>query len=282
MFAIMLPVLFLADRADYPNARLLIETEALAKPDSAKAFRVLDARPKAQYLAGHIPGAVWVDATAWSKAVAEKPGEGWADRLAGVGITPKTAVAVYADDIRDAARIWWILRFAGVSEARLLNGGWSAWVAEKHEVEKKENAATTDPADWKMQRDRLSTIEDVVGILKAKSAQLLDARSDGEFCGETKSAKRSGAIPGAIHFEWTDLLDPKTKKFKPAGALTKLIDERKVDLDKPVVTYCQSGGRAAVLAFGMELMGGKQVRNYYRSWAEWGNSDDTPVENGKR
>ena len=51
-----------------------------------------------------------------------------------------------------------------------------------------------------------------------------------------------------------------------------------MDLDKPNITYCQGGGRAAVAAFGLELAGAKNVRNYYASWAEWGNDPDTPVE----
>ena len=49
------------------------------------------------------------------------------------------------------------------------------------------------------------------------------------------------------------------------------------DVSKPAVTHCQSGGRASVLAFTLELMGARDVRNYYKSWAEWGNADDTPV-----
>ena len=59
--------------------------------------------------------------------------------------------------------------------------------------------------------------------------------------------------------------------------MTKLFEKAGIDPSKPAITYCQSGGRAAVLAFVLELMGGKDVRNYYRSWSEWGNDPDTPV-----
>jgi thiosulfate/3-mercaptopyruvate sulfurtransferase len=92
-----------------------------------------------------------------------------------------------------------------------------------------------------------------------------------------KKAKRSGAIPGARHLEWSDTLDRKTGKFKTAPELAKLFKEAGVDPKKPAVTYCQSGGRAALLAFVVELMGGKEVRNYYRSWSEWGNDPETPI-----
>jgi thiosulfate/3-mercaptopyruvate sulfurtransferase len=59
--------------------------------------------------------------------------------------------------------------------------------------------------------------------------------------------------------------------------LKRLFDAAGIAIDRPTATYCQSGGRAAVMAYGLELMGAKDVRNYYRSWSEWGNADDTPV-----
>jgi thiosulfate/3-mercaptopyruvate sulfurtransferase len=127
----------------------------------------------------------------------------------------------------------------------------------------------------------LAEKKDVQAILEDQSSQILDARSDAEYCGSTGGATRKGHIPGAVALEWSDLLTPD-KKFKSADELKKLFAERKVDLDKPAVTYCQSGGRAAVLAFALELMGAKHVRNYYKSWAEWGNAGDTPVELPKK
>jgi thiosulfate/3-mercaptopyruvate sulfurtransferase len=104
----------------------------------------------------------------------------------------------------------------------------------------------------------------------------VDARSAEEYCGTADTAKRNGAIPGAVHLEWSDTVD-KAGRFKSPEELTKLFREAGIDPSRPSITYCQSGGRAAVMAFALELMGGKDVRNYYRSWSEWGNSEDTPV-----
>ena len=67
-------------------------------------------------------------------------------------------------------------------------------------------------------------------------------------------AKRAGAIPGARHLEWSDLLDKRTGKFKPAPELEKLFADAGIDPKKPATTYCQSGGRASVMAFGLELI----------------------------
>ena len=96
-----------------------------------------------------------------------------------------------------------------------------------------------------------------------------------------RRAKRGGAIPGARHLEWSDAIDAKTHRFKSAYELSKLLQDAGIDPSKPCTTYCQSGGRAAVMAFTLELMGGKDVRNYYKSWAEWGNAADTPIEKPK-
>ena len=104
----------------------------------------------------------------------------------------------------------------------------------------------------------------------------LDARSDAEFLGARLMSKRGGHIPTACHLEWNQLVDPDGR-FLDDDALRAKLAKAGVDPREPVITHCQGGGRAAVMAFGLELMGAKQVSNYYKSWGEWGNADDTPV-----
>jgi thiosulfate/3-mercaptopyruvate sulfurtransferase len=142
-------------------------------------------------------------------------------------------------------------------------------------VEKREAQIAAVEPKLAPQKDRLATRAYVTERLGGK-AQIVDARSTEEYCGTAETAKRGGAIPGAVHLEWSDTVD-KTGRFKSAAELAKLMQETGIDPAKPSITYCQSGGRAAVLAFALELMGGKDVRNYYRSWAEWGNAEDTPI-----
>lgn len=268
---------------DYPRGHLLVDPADLAKPEVAEQFRVLDARGKNQYAAGHIPGAVWVDHFSWSRISAvEQNKEAWAKRIGGLGIGVTTKVVVYDDaGFRDAARIWWILRYWGVQDARLLNGGWQAWAASSGKVSTEESKAVTKEPKISSQTERLAQKEQLLQWLAGKRVQIVDTRSVAEYCGEEGTAKRKGAIPGAIHLEWVEFIDPKTQRLKSREDLAKLLRQAGVDADKPVVTYCQSGGRAAVTAFALELMGGKEVRNYYRSWAEWGNVEDTPIEKPK-
>ena len=115
-----------------------------------------------------------------------------------------------------------------------------------------------------------------------QASQLIDARSEAEFCGDERlKTPRAGAIPGAKHLEWDDLLAPETGRFLAASELADVFAKAGVDLQQPTATHCQSGGRASVTAFGLELMGADQVSNYYRSWHEWSNAPDTPVVKGE-
>jgi thiosulfate/3-mercaptopyruvate sulfurtransferase len=265
----------------YPNAKILIEPEALLKLDT-KAVVILDARDPKVYATGHIPEAVPLPTADWGKAVPDTP-EAWAKRLADLGVRADTPVVVYGGaDAREAARAWWLLKYAGAQDVRLLDGGYPAWEKAGGTGETRANAPKPVEVQKPAARpERLAEKKDVLGVLKGRTAQILDARSEDEYCGTSNTAKRNGHIPGATAIEWSDLLT-KDKKFKSADELRRLFAERKVDLEKPAITYCQSGGRAAVLAFGLELMGAKDVRNYYRSWAEWGDAEDTPVEVPKK
>jgi thiosulfate/3-mercaptopyruvate sulfurtransferase len=263
---------------EYPRGDLLIEPHSLA--DLAKGFIVLDARDKKQFAEGHVPGAQWVDQAGWAKGFGDGgDAAGWSKRIGDLGIRTSSQVVVYDDNLaKDAARIWWILRYWGVQDVRLVNGGWKGWSAAKGPVEKQAQPATAVDFKAVAFAERFADKQELLKSLKKGDLQIVDARSESEFCGEAALAnKRAGAIPGAKHLEWSDLIERKTHRFKPASELKKLFAEAGIDLDRPTAAHCQSGGRSSVMAFGLELMGAKNVKNYYRSWSEWGNAEDTPV-----
>jgi thiosulfate/3-mercaptopyruvate sulfurtransferase len=264
----------------YSRPDLLMEAVELARPEVAGKFHILDVRGKQKYSAGHIPSAVWVDQLTWSKSFRSgQDRDAWTKRIGELGIDIDTPVVIYDDTVTPTpARIWWILRYWGIQDVRLLNGGWPAWHAGSGKVSTDEAKYPARQPKLSSQTSRLATKDQVLKSLGTKQVQIIDARSKSEFCGLENTAKRNGAIPGAVHLEWIDVLDQKTQRFKSAGELAKLFQDRGIDLNRPAVTHCQSGGRAAVMAFALELMGAKDVRNYYKSWAEWGNADDTPIE----
>lgn len=277
--ALLLSLLLAAPPAGYARPELLAEARPLAAELAAGPL-VLDCRSLADYQKGHVPGAVRVDSPAWAKAVGDgTDAAGWSKRLGDLGVNKGRRVVVYdAGKSRDAAHAWWVLRYWGVEDVRVLNGGFKAWLAAACPVETA--AATPKPVALaaRAQGERLATKADVLATLAAKSIQIIDTRSDGEFTGtQPMAGTRPGAIPGARHLEWDRLLDPTTQKFLPAPELAGRLAGAGIDLTAPCVTYCQGGVRASVMAFALELMGADPARNYHASWGEWGNDPTTPV-----
>ncbi len=273
----------------YPNGKILIEAKELARKPAVVnkniVMWIIDTRSPSEYRKSHVPYAVHIDVKKLSKRSLTWHGKekvaGWPLRYS---LGKNLPIVVYGDgSVKNAARLWWLLRYAGFSNVQLLNGGFPAYVKVGGKVEQITNQADHEQKGKTVPVSRLlATKERVLKAHKNKKTQIVDARSKGEFCGDVKKAKRGGSIPGAIHLEWTDLLDKKTKKFKSPRELRKLFEKAGIDLKKPLITHCQSGGRASVMAFALELMGAKEVKNYYRGWSEWGNAEETPVVRPKR
>jgi thiosulfate/3-mercaptopyruvate sulfurtransferase len=244
-------------------------------------LRILDARPRGDYDKGHIPGAVWVDAKA-VEAMAAKPGAltdraAWETWVAPLGIGPKTQVLVYDGNRQlDAARLWWLLGYLGVERVGLMDGNFPLWVAEKRPESKEVPSVEPKPFRVTFRADRHATRGEVLSALAAKSATIVDARSDGEYAGTERRSKRGGHVPAACHLEWNNLVD-KDGRFLDEPALHAKLVKAGVKAGEPVITHCQGGGRASVNAFVLERLGFR-ARNYYLGWSDWGNAEDTPVE----
>jgi thiosulfate/3-mercaptopyruvate sulfurtransferase len=266
---------------EYPVKNLLVEPADLAALQKEGKTVVLDARPLDAYKKGHVPGALHVDPASWGKAFQDgKDEKDWNHRIAILGIFPDSRIVIYDDaSNKDAARIWWIMKFWGLEDVRLLHGMWTGYVAAQLPTSDVTAMTKASTIELKQTRQRLATKQDVLQALSAKSAAIVDARTEAEHNGKNKlSNKHGGCMPGAKNLDWEQLIDPKTKRFKSADELKKLFADAKIDVNAPQIAHCQGGGRSSVMAFAMELMGAKDVRNYHASWGEWGNSDDVPIE----
>ena len=241
---------------------------------------LLDVRPRADYDAGHVPNAIWVDIQR-AEEIAARPGgltdrDAWLDWIAPLGLYPGVRVQIM-DGARqlDAARVWFLLRYLGVEPVGLINGNFPLWKAQRREMtrEVSERPDLTFPVDF--QRDRLATRDDVLNSLQSNDAQIIDARSIEEWAGTKMRSKRGGHIPTACRIEWSDLVDQEGK-FLPRAKLQTRFNQAGLRPGEPVITHCQSGGRASLDAFVAEMLG-YPTRNYYMSWSDWGNADDTPI-----
>jgi thiosulfate/3-mercaptopyruvate sulfurtransferase len=270
----------------YANAGLLISAAELAPKlaGGAGAPRVLDLRPAEAYAAGHLPGAHHVDLFGVSLIDTDPaPLDAfmWMIEhvLASRGIDGATPVVVYDEQsgIR-AARAFWFLEYFGHQDVRILDGGFGAWTRGGFPVTR--DAGPPPSSSWTGTRNQaaLATWREVRNAIGDGNAVIVDARSDGEYCGTTVRAARGGAIPGAVHIEWTRNLNADGE-FRPAEELSRMYEAAGVTPDREVITYCQGGYRAAHSYVALRLLGYPKVRNYVGSWKEWGDRTDLPIAN---
>jgi thiosulfate/3-mercaptopyruvate sulfurtransferase len=267
--------------ADSRRPNLLIAAEELAQPEFAKRARVLDVRPWQQYASRHVAGAVWVDFAAWDQAsVHGKDVSFWEKRIGDLGIERSTPVVIYDNgSCRDAATIWWILRYWGVDDVRLLDAGWPGWLFARKPQQRKVPQVAPRAILLELQYTRRAAKSEVLKIAQSGQEQLIDVRSNDEIRGIVSRAARAGAIPSARHFDSSECLEQYQNlwRVKSAEGLTRVFKKAGIDPTQPVTIYGQSGDRGGFLAFSLELTGATNVRVYYRGWDEWGNAKDTPI-----
>lgn len=260
---------------------LLVEADSLQQRLDDGGLRILDARSAEDYEAGHIPGAVRVDVGAWKNLALSEGGlhdaRAWAEKVGELGISRDTPVVVYAQNPTDATRVWWTLRYLGVNDVAVLDGGWKQWQESAGAVSMEPPAVEAVAFEPAFRPEMLAEIGDLKESIAADSVTVVDTRSEGEYTGTGGPGARKGRIPGAKHIEWKELLT-ESGEFKSPEELREIFESRGVAPDKPAVTYCQTGGRASLDAFALELAGYKNVKNYYCSWGEWSADENAPIE----
>lgn len=280
---LVLTISGLADETTSQDARpeLLVPLDAVQERLDDTDLRLLDVRPKADYEAGHIPGAVWVDRKP-AEDLARRSGgledrDAWAAWIKPLGIEPGDTVLVYDDNRqKDAARFWWLLSYLGVEKVGLIDGGFSLWKEQGRPVSTE--AARVEPNAFPvaLRDERNATRAEVLEAIQSGSRRVVDARSAEEFRGAEILSKRGGHIPQACHLEWVNFVDEKGR-FQSREQLRELTEKAGVRPGEAVITHCQGGGRASVDAFVFELLG-HQAANYYPGWSDWGNAADVPIE----
>lgn len=239
------------------------------------------------YLAGHIPGAIHSDTDPWESGATDPlysllPDASLIARAGELGITPDTTVVVYSNDLVFAARLWWLLKYIGVTDVRMLNGGYAAWTGAGYAGETTVNNPAPAAYTGTVNTAVIATTANVLSTYyTSASTQMVDVRSDKEYLGITSGYSYldlMGRIPGAL---WA--YDGSSASYADAdGTLRSYTDVKSMWnargikstgtatlLDKDAVFYCGGGYRSGLAYFYAHLMGYTNIRNYADGWAGW-------------
>lgn len=271
------------ERKGYTHAELLTTPEELSKKLGRPNLCLIDTRPAERFAQGHIPGAIHFDLFGLSLVdTSPAPLKAFMFMIHHLfelrGVDQHKEVVFYEENSgMRAARGFWFLEYFGHQNVHVLDGGIQAWKEAGYPITTEVTSPKSSQFKTAEDRELLATADDVLHSLNKKTVCILDTRSEDEYMGRNIRAARGGAIPGAVHLEWTHNLD-ENGEFKPAVELRSMYQKLLITPDKEVISYCQGGYRAAHSYLALRLIGFPRVRNYIGSWKEWGDRLDLPIE----
>ncbi len=283
--------------APLSNANTAAPIEPLVSPAwvaehlNDEGLVLLDIRPLASFIQGHIPGSVQTDYAAWRRPNADGvkkmlPSQTYLERLLGsLGIDQDAHVVIVplgkqADELAAATRIFWTLHVAGLDKLSILNGGllayWNAY--QQQGIVRGTSAVESKIVTLTMRADQTPGIDAVKQAL-AGNHTIVDTRSPKEFLGKTRApGERPGAMPRAVNLPFDSLTIKRSGIFPSTDVLKGLFEQSGVPLEGEQVAYCHTGHRAALVWFvSHELLGNKQARLYDGSMLEWASTPGLPV-----
>lgn len=281
----------------YAHPEVLVDTQWVADNLNSESIRIaeVDYDPRSNYSLGHVPGAVLFD---WKQDINDPISRNILSKqaceqlLQKAGLNNDTTLILYGDfNNWFAAFAFWVFKYYGYKDLRIMNGGRKKWLIEDRLVNKaipqysKGNFMASD-ADNSL-RVFLEYVKDSLEKVEKNAVAMVDVRSSKEFTGEvlappeypTEHAQRGGHIPGAKNIPWSQAVNENDGTFKPADELKRIYESKNITPDKEVIAYCRIGERSSHTWFVLKyLLGYPNVKNYDGSWTEWGNMINNAIE----
>jgi thiosulfate/3-mercaptopyruvate sulfurtransferase len=267
----------------------LIEAEALKNQLGSPDLIIVDLCNPSLYQQQHVPGAVHLSGQHLIAGVPPAPGacpeiSKLSAVMAYLGIDNSKKVVLYDDEGGGwAGRMAWSMDLLGLNNWQYLNGGIVPWIKEGFATESsvnQPNSIEVDAVTVTCAKTRIVADEIIASIDNADFA-VWDARSPGEYTGDTVRSARGGHIPNAINLEWTMLMD-REKNLRIRDDAQQILDNLGLSKDKEIATHCQSHHRSSFTYMVAKILGYDRIRGYDGSWGEWGNLEHTPVELGPK
>jgi thiosulfate/3-mercaptopyruvate sulfurtransferase len=266
-------------------AEILVDGSWYKSSRGRSGIVLVDTRPAADYWSGHLPGARHFDPFPFHHSDTSEGGlREFRGQLAWIfsalGIADDHTVVFYESESgMRATRGAWALEYMGHPQVRILDGGLKALAGEM--LESKAEPVGASNFQGTPQDELIASRDYIVAHLGRPDVRIFDVRTDEEYFAERVRARHGGAIPGAIHRDWTANLDA-AGRFKPASQLRSEFEALGLEPDAEIIPYCQGGYRSANAYVALRIAGYTRIRNYLGSWGEWGNRDDLPIEHPRR
>jgi thiosulfate/3-mercaptopyruvate sulfurtransferase len=276
----------------YAHPEVLVDTAWVEEHKTDPKIRLVEVDvDTAAYDKGHIAGAIGLN---WQRDLQQHPVRDLIDKqdleklLSERGIANDHTVVAYGDNNNwFAAWFFWLMKYYGHKDIRLMNGGRAKWIAEGRELAT--SLPNFGPARYRAGEPDVSVRalrEYVLDAVLHDGKHLVDVRSPKEFSGELlapenlpqEGAQRGGHIPGARNVPWSQAVN-EDGTFKSADELRALYEDKGIARNKETIAYCRIGERSSHTWFVLKyLLGHPKVRNYDGSWTEWGSLIGVPIE----
>jgi thiosulfate/3-mercaptopyruvate sulfurtransferase len=276
----------------------LIDVESLQKLMGDPRLAIVDCRfdlthPDAgrhEFLAAHLPGARYADLNLdLSAPIGPETGrhplpapEKFAAWLGTIGIGNGSQVIAYDEANGSmAARLWWLLRWAGHRAVAILDGGFKAWTAQGGALESVETTPRQERFTPRIDDQAVLSTAETEREVRRPAVLLVDARARERYAGLVEPIDTvAGHVPGAANHPFTESLDARGR-FLPAAELKRRWHERLAGRDaKNLVAMCGSGVTACHNLLSLEVAGLAGGRLYAGSWSEWIRDPRRPIARG--